>query len=169
MKRIPFLLRAVALATLAAPFVLFVPTGAQATPPTLTGPDSSWSTTVTVADPHTQASCASNPSSPSPVIEAVCPEFPITLAAPAGQDLHYLDVRLDMSPMAGGKTAEDYDIYLLNSSGGQVDLSANAIGTQEIISVNLIPNGNYTIRVVPFTNLPNSTVSLSARFRTASS
>jgi len=163
------LARLAASATAASLLALLPFAGAQATAPVLTGPDSSWTTTGTIVDPHLQASCAVDPDNALPLAEAVCPEFPITLDATSTHVLHYLDVRLDMTPVAAGKTVEDYDIYLYDDNGVEVDLSANALGASEIISLNLVEDGDYTIKVVPYTNLPNSSYTLTARYRTASS
>ena len=154
-------------AVVAAPLLAFVPTMATATTPVLTGPDSSWSTTGTIADPHVQATCAVDPANPTPLAEAVCPSFPITLDAASTHPLHYLDVRLDMAPVAANKTVEDYDLYLYDADGVEVSSSASAIGTAEVISLNLVEDGDYTIVVVPYTNLPGSTFSVEARYRTA--
>lgn len=142
---------------------------ASAEVPVLTGPDSTWSTSGVIADPHVQATCAADPTAPLPVAEAVCPSFTITLDAPDTEPIHYLDVRLDFGIVAGGRTVEDYDLYVYDAAGTEVASAAHGLGTYEIAAANIIPDGTYTISVVPFTNLPNSPFTLSARLRTTAS
>lgn len=155
------------IAAVAAAVLALAPSSAGAETIVLTGPDSTWSFTGTVADPHTQAACAADPSAPAPITEAVCPEFPIVIDGDDAHPFRYLDIYLRMSSVGPLRySAEDYDLYLLDANGVEVDSSAFALGT-ESIARSYVPDGNYTIRVVPFTNVPDSTYSLSVRFRTA--
>lgn len=157
---------AFASAVAASAALVVLPARAEA-PPVLSGPDSSWSTSGTIAEPHLQAACAADPSAPSPLTEAACPTFELVLDAPDTATMRYLDVRLDMTAVAAGRTVEDYDLYLYAADGTEVSNSANALGGYEVMSVNHIAEGTYTVKVVPYTNVPDSKFTLTARFRTA--
>jgi hypothetical protein len=157
------------LATAAAAVLVLAPSGVHAdAPPVFTGPDTTWSTSGTIADPHAEAACASDPTAPTPLIEAVCPTFQIVLDGADAHPLRYLDVRLETTALAPGRSIEDYDLYLYDANGTEIDLSANPAGRNvEHIARSHIPDGNYTVVVVPFMNVPDSSYTLTVRYRTA--
>lgn len=163
-RRLSLILTAAAAAVLG-----LAPSGAHAdAPPVFTGPNTTWSTTGTIADPHFEAACAAHPAAPAPLIEAVCPTFPIVLDGADAHPLRYLDVRLEMTALAPGRSIEDYDLYLYDANGVEVDLSANPAGRNvEHIARSYVPDGNYTVVVVPYMNVPDSEYKLTVQYRTA--
>lgn len=138
-------------------------------PPTFTGPDTTWSTTGVVAEPHVNATCAADPSAAQALVEAACPTYTIQLDGEDTSPLRYLDVRLDMTSVAAGRGLDDYDLQLYNAAGTQVASAGTALGSREVMAVNHLPDGEYTIRVVPYTNVPDSTFTLTVRYRTRTS
>lgn len=126
-----------------------------------------WTAEGTIADPHAETSCVPHGETPLPVVEAACPTY--TLVIDAEEPLRYLDVELVFDGAAvAGRTAEDYDLHLYDASGEEVGSAAHAFGSKERLAVNHLPDGIYTLEVVPFVNAPGSSFSLSALFRTAS-
>ena len=126
-----------------------------------------WTGGGTIADPHVQASCATS-DEPLPIVEAACPTFTFVIG---GTDpMRYLDVELVFDDVsANGKAAEDYDLHLFDESGEEVASAAGAIANKELLAANHLPNGTYTLQVVPYINIPGSTFTLEATFRTAQS
>lgn len=125
-----------------------------------------WTAEGTIADGHVQAVCAKG-AEPLPVIEAVCPTYTFVIAG--ADPLRYLDVELVFDDVsASGRSAEDYDLKLYDESGKEVASAGHALGSKERLAANHLPNGTYTLEVVPYMNVPGSTFSLSALFRSAS-
>ena len=134
--------------------LLLTATAAAASVATGAGASTPGSTTLSPSDTGTSSvTWSGGPYSgvvpdPSACTDATCDTHTVTLNVPDDYwDTHTGSVKVDIS---WDLASDDFDLYVLDSTGRQIDSSAAGGTTSESVDLGQLEPGDYTVQVVPY-------------------